>query len=37
MEQIIGIEDKKRGPEYEGFLKEIYTTGTFEIDGICAS
>ena len=37
MEQIIRIEDKKRGPEYEGFLKEIYTTGTFEMDGVCAS
>ena len=37
MEQITRIEDKKRTPEYEGFLKEIFTTGTFEVDGICAT
>lgn len=33
-EQIVKIENKKKEPEYEGFLKTIYSTGFIDINGI---
>jgi len=33
-EKIIAIEEKKKTPEYEGFLKTVYSTGFVDINGI---
>ena len=32
--QITVIEEKKKTPEYEGFLKEVTATGYMDIEGI---
>lgn len=34
--QITLIEEKKKTPEYEGYLKEISATGFMDIEGITA-
>jgi hypothetical protein len=35
-ERIVQIEKKKQTPEYEGFLKTVYSTGFVDINGITA-
>ncbi|CAI2381989.1 unnamed protein product [Moneuplotes crassus] len=35
-EKILAIEKKKLSPEYEGFLKTIYSTGFVDVNGITA-